>query len=115
MKNILLTLLLTSSVHAFAKVDQSTQKASVNYSKVATVHGMVCAFCSNSLEKKFKKEKAVKNISVDLENKKVSVEFKKGKSISDEKLKKMITASGFKVVSIDDHKSLKSGKRIDKE
>lgn len=112
MKNIILTLLLASSVQAFAKADQ---KATEKYSKVATVHGMVCAFCSNSLDKKFKKEKAIKKISVDLESKKVSVKFKKGKSISNKKLKKMITASGFKVVSIDDYKPLKAGKSIDKK
>ncbi len=74
---------------------------SIKYSKVITVHGMVCAFCSNSLEKKFKKEEAIDHVKVELKNKKVSVRFKKGKSIEDEKLKEIITSSGFKVMKIE--------------
>lgn len=107
MKKIIVVLfMMTFSVAAFAKSD-SIKKEPLEYSKVAVVHGMVCAFCSNSLDKKFKKNKAVEKISVDLETKKVSVKFKKGKSIKDSKLKKMITASGFKVVSIEDFKTKK--------
>ena len=74
---------------------------SIGYSKIITVHGMVCAFCSNSLEKKLKKEKAIDQVKVELKNKKVSVLFKKGKSIEDKKLKEIITSSGFKVVKIE--------------
>ena len=73
----------------------------IEYSKIITVHGMVCAFCSNSLEKKFKKEEAIDQVKVDLTSKKVSVLFKKGKSIEDKKLKEIITSSGFKVVTIE--------------
>ena len=73
----------------------------IEYSKVITVYGMVCAFCSNNLEKKFKKEDAIDQVTVELENKKVSVRFKKGKSIEDKKLKEIITSSGFKVVKIE--------------
>ena len=107
MFKLLLPLMLTFSIQASAKAKKSPQ-----YSKIATVHGMVCAFCSNSLEKKFKKNKAIKKISVDLKNQKVSIKFKKGKELSDKKISKMITASGFKVVSISD---FKEGKEIDKK
>ena len=74
---------------------------SIGYSKVITVHGMVCAFCSNSLEKKLKKEEAIDQVKIELKNKKVSVRFKKGKSVKDKKLKEIITSSGFKVVKIE--------------
>ena len=74
---------------------------SIEYSKIITVHGMVCAFCVNSLEKKLKKEEAVDQVKVELTNKKVSVLFKKGKSVEDKKLKEIITSSGFKVVKIE--------------
>ena len=74
---------------------------SIEYSKIITVHGMVCAFCSNSLQKKLKEEKVIDQVKVDLTNKKVSVLFKKGKSIEDEKLKKIITSAGFKVIKIE--------------
>ena len=105
------------SIQVQGKESKKETTEQAKYSKVAVVHGMVCAFCSNSLEKKFKKNKAVKNIHVDLEEKKVSVEFKKGKTIKDSKLKKMITASGFKVVSINDYSDLKkkAGKPVVKK
>lgn len=110
MIKILLPVILMVSMQAYGKADKKAK-----YSKVAVVHGMVCAFCSNSLEKKFRKNKAVKKIDVDLEDKKVSIKFKKGKSIEDAKLKKMITASGFKVVSINDYQEPKIGKDVDKK
>jgi len=133
MKKVIVAILMVSSIQAFAKadhhdhgkmenhkshvktLDKSTKSEDKVYSKVAKVHGMVCAFCSNSLEKKFKKKKAVKNINVDLERKTVSIEFKKGKTISDKKLKKMITSSGFKVVSIENYKTSSPGKNLDKK
>lgn len=113
----LLTLtMLTFSLNANAKLEVIENEVKVpaktEYSKVATVHGMVCAFCSSSLEKKFKKNKAVENINVDLGQKQVRIKFKKGKSITDKKLKKMITTSGFKVVSIEAYNS-KSPKKED--
>ena len=73
----------------------------IEFSKTITVYGMVCAFCSNSLEKKLKKEEAIDQLKVDLKNKKVSVRFKKGKSVEDKKLKEIITSSGFKVIKIE--------------
>ena len=73
----------------------------IEFSKTITVYGMVCAFCSNSLEKKLKKEEAIDQVKVEIENKKVSVLFKEGKSVEDKKLKEIITSSGFKVVKIE--------------
>ena len=99
MKNTFVLLFLFSSFVAFAKTNP--KNAVTDYSKVITVHGMVCAFCSNSLEKKLKEEDAVDQVTIDLANKKVSILFKKGKSIEDEKLKEIITASGFKFVKIE--------------
>ena len=61
---------------------------------------MVCAYCSNSLEKKFKKEASVKKVNISLENKSIEVFFKKGKSMSDADLKKLVTASGFNPVAV---------------
>ncbi len=92
------------------KIEGTAKGTEPKYSKVALVHGMVCAFCSNSLEKKFKKNAAVEKINVDLESKKVSIKFKKGKSIDNKKLKQMITTSGFKVVSIKNYTSADDSK-----
>ena len=103
MKKTITVLFLLFSISAFGKVDPTEEIKDHNhseFSKEVTVNGMVCAFCSNSLEKKFKKEKAVEKINVDLGKKKVSVKFKKGKSISDKELKRIIASSGFTVVDI---------------
>lgn len=108
MKKLFFTLFLLMSFSALSKAKSSdnpstsenTNNEITKYSKIITVHGMVCAFCANSLEKKFKKEEAVDQIKVDLENKKISVLFKKGKLIKDEKLKEIISSSGFKVIEI---------------
>ena len=86
---------------ADTKSNVKDKNNNIEYSKVITVHGMVCAFCSNSLEKKLKKEEAIDQVKVELKNKKVSVRFKKGKSVKDKKLKEIITSSGFKVVKIE--------------
>ena len=104
--------LLLSLNTAFAKSDGDKNKSHQNseYSKEITVNGMVCAFCSNSLEKKFKKEKSVEKVHVDLGKRKVSVKFKKGKSIKDKKLIKMIAASGFSVVDIKSKQQKVKGK-----
>ena len=90
-----------AKVSAKANLPANTDNNNIEYSKVVTVHGMVCAFCSNSLEKKFKKEEAIDQVKVDLTSKKVSVLFKKGQSIENEKLKEIITSAGFKVVAIE--------------
>jgi len=107
MKTSIVIFTLLFSVHVFAQTESKKSSDKTEYSKEVTVNGMVCAFCANSLEKKFKKQKAVEKIKVKLENKKVSVKFKKGQSIKDKELKRIITSSGFSVVNI---KSLKQSK-----
>ena len=91
----------TNSVLTNTNPKSDTNNDNIKYSKTIIVHGMVCAFCSNNLEKKLKKEEAIDQIKVELTNKKVSVIFKKGKSVEDKKLKEIITSSGFKVVKIE--------------
>lgn len=67
---------------------------------IVKVNGMVCAFCAQGLEKKFKEQKEVDQISVDLEVKRVVVGYKKDQSLSDDKVKSIIKEAGFDVVSI---------------
>ena len=98
---ILTSLLISFSVFAKTNPKDNLNTDNIAYSKIIIVHGMVCAFCSNNLEKKLKKEEAIDQIKVELTNKKVSVIFKKGKSVEDKKLKEIITSSGFKVVKIE--------------
>lgn len=65
------------------------------------VNGMVCSFCSTSIEKKFRENSEVSNVQVDLDKKIVSVQFVENKQLSDDKIKEIITKSGYNVVSIE--------------
>lgn len=68
---------------------------------VVSVNGLVCDFCARALEKTFGKRDEVAGIDVDLDNGKVSISMKKGMTISDEELTKLITDSGYNVSAID--------------
>ena len=60
-----------------------------------TVHGMVCAFCATGIEKTFRKQPDVATVKVDLPTKLVTITTKPGKTLSDEKIKEVITYSGY--------------------
>jgi len=64
------------------------------------INGMVCAFCANGVEKKFKKMKSVKKIDVNLENKVVTIEFAGEIPLSDLEITKLITGAGYQVAGI---------------
>lgn len=65
------------------------------------VKGMVCAFCAQGIEKKFKALPEIGKVSVSLETKKVDLDTKDGKDISDDEIKKIITESGYDVLNIE--------------
>jgi copper chaperone CopZ len=67
----------------------------------ATVNGMVCGFCASAIEKTFKRQGEVKSVTVDLEKKLVTVETKPGQTIDDPKFRRLMTNTGYSVVSID--------------
>ena len=60
-----------------------------------TVNGMVCAFCATSIEKTFKKQPEVKSVKIDLAKKLVAIKTKPGQTLSDAKVKEVITYSGY--------------------
>ena len=60
-----------------------------------TVNGMVCAFCATGIEKTFRKQPEVATVKVDLQTKLVSITTKTGKTLSDEKIKEIVTYSGY--------------------
>jgi copper chaperone CopZ len=60
-----------------------------------TVHGMVCAFCATGIEKTFRKQPEVATVKVDLHTKLVVVTTKPGKTLSDAKIKEVVTYSGY--------------------
>ena len=60
-----------------------------------TVNGMVCAFCATGIEKTFRKQPEVATVKVDLPTKLVTITTKPGKTLSDAKIKEVITYSGY--------------------
>ena len=60
-----------------------------------TVNGMVCAFCATSIEKTFKKQPEVKSVKIDLAKKLVAIKTKPGQTLSDAKVKEVVTYSGY--------------------
>jgi copper chaperone CopZ len=65
-----------------------------------TVHGMVCAFCATGIEKTFRKQPEVAAVKVDLRKKLVTITTKPGKTLSDAKVKEVVTYSGYAMGSI---------------
>ena len=60
-----------------------------------TVNGMVCAFCATGIEKTFRKQPEVATVTVDLPAKRVTITTKPGKTLSDAKIKEIVTYSGY--------------------
>jgi len=60
-----------------------------------TVNGMVCAFCATGIEKTFRKQPEVATVKVDLPKKQVLITTKPGKTLSDAKIKEVVTYSGY--------------------
>lgn len=60
-----------------------------------TVNGMVCAFCATGIEKTFRKQPEVTTVKVDLHSKLVTITTKPGKTLSDAKIKEIVTYSGY--------------------
>src|SRR3954471_10183966 len=60
-----------------------------------TVNGMVCAFCATGIEKTFHKQPQVASVKVDLPKKQVVIKTKPGQTLSDAKIKEVVTYSGY--------------------
>jgi copper chaperone CopZ len=73
-----------------------TLAASVSGETITTtVNGMVCAFCATGIEKTFRKQPEVATVKVDLPRKVVTIKTKPGKTLSDAKIKEVVTYSGY--------------------
>lgn len=85
MRNILLTSIILIGITSSALSETIR----------TTVNGMVCAFCATGIEKTFRKQTEVASVHVDLEKKLVTVKTKPGKTLSDAKIKEVVTYSGY--------------------
>ena len=75
-------------------------KECTNTLSIASVDGMVCDFCAQSISKQLKKDENVKDVVVDLEAKTVTVSTKNGAMFKDEDLAKAIDYAGYKLNTI---------------
>ena len=85
MRRILLVLTILSAMLTGAFAETIT----------TTVHGMVCAFCATGIEKTFRRQPEVATVKVDLPKKVVTITTKPGKTLSDAKVKEVVTYSGY--------------------
>ena len=87
MGRILLTIVLVAGLSGSVFAETIT----------TTVHGMVCAFCATGIEKTFRKQAEVATVKVDLPNKRVIIQTKPGRTLTDAKIKEVVTYSGYKM------------------
>lgn len=64
------------------------------------VHGLVCDFCAQSIDKLMRREAAVRDVHVDLGQGLITVDFNTGESLDDARVSKIVTDSGYTVVDI---------------
>lgn len=67
---------------------------------IVQVNGLVCDFCARALEKVFSKQEEVNTIDVNLDTKNIMIEFNDNQTIAEEKIKELITNSGYDVVKV---------------
>lgn len=67
---------------------------------LATVKGMVCAFCATGIEKTFEKHAAVKDVKVDLDAKLLTLHTKDGQTMDDATIKKLVANAGYAIAGI---------------
>jgi mercuric ion binding protein len=91
MKMLKTVLVLLTALPTFAQAKPVTVQ----------VKGMVCAFCAQGIEKKFKAMPEISSVKVSLETKLVDLEIKEGKDIPDDKITTVITEAGYDVVKIE--------------
>jgi periplasmic mercuric ion binding protein len=65
-----------------------------------TVHGLVCGFCAQGIEKTLRKNPATADVLVSLEARLVAVSTRDGQDISDAELTKALKNSGYDVKAI---------------
>ena len=85
MRHILLILVILAGLSGSALAETIT----------TTVNGMVCAFCATGIEKTFRKQPEVATVKVDLAKKRVTITTKSGTTLSDAKIKEVVTYSGY--------------------
>ena len=98
MKFLTIAILFFFTVTTF-KDSKSNEKLENEVLSIS-VNGLVCDFCARSIEKLFSKKESVKSINVNLEKMLITINLKKGKSLNDDLIKKVISDSGYDIKEI---------------
>ena len=65
------------------------------------VKGMVCGFCAQGIEKKFKALREIKSVHVSLEEKQVHLNVDDSMELSDTKINELISQAGYNIEKIE--------------
>lgn len=68
---------------------------------LASVNGLVCAFCATGIEKTFLAQASIKSVAVDLDKKLVTLTTKEKQDMDDATVTKLLTDAGFTVTGIE--------------
>lgn len=64
------------------------------------VDGLVCAFCAQGIDKKLRALDAVADVYVSLERHRVAVALKPGQTVTEERLRELLTEAGYTLRSV---------------
>lgn len=92
---------MTIAPQARAQAGQATEATEIeNPDVVLQVKGMVCKMCAYSMEKQLKKNEAVHEVQVLLDEQQVRLTFHDGKTVSEEALREAVLNAGFEVLKV---------------
>jgi len=66
----------------------------------ATVRGSACVLCAVGIERTFRAQPEVSAVDADLDNNLVTIHTKRGRTIEDAKIRKLLRDAGYSVVLI---------------
>lgn len=76
-------------------VSSSVCAQSARQSVIISVKGLVCEFCVKTIEKVFRKQDEVADVSINLGKALVTVTFKEKRSIDDAGIKRLVKEAGY--------------------
>lgn len=102
MKTLKIIILLCTSLtfSQFATASDEKQPASEAQTINVKVNGLVCDFCSRSIEKVFNAQDSIEKVTVSLDDSTVKITLKANKTLSNEAIKKLVDDSGYDVAEI---------------
>ena len=65
-----------------------------------SVNGLVCDFCTQSIQKLFNKEESVEAVDINMDEGMIKIDLKDGYNMDDNLITKLITDSGYNVERI---------------